>query len=43
MNLLVEFKNVFFTYQTGAENPVQALQGINLQIREGEFLSLIHI
>ncbi len=41
MDHLIEFKEVCFTYGTGTENPVQALKGINLQVKEGEFTAVI--
>ena len=41
MNLLVEFNNVFFSYQSASGKPVEALRGITLQIGKGEFLSII--
>ncbi|HOA36081.1 MAG TPA: energy-coupling factor transporter ATPase [Bacillota bacterium] len=41
MNLLVEFNNVFFSYQSASGKPVEALREITLQIGKGEFLSII--
>jgi len=41
LNLLVEFNNVFFSYQSASGKPVEALREITLQIGKGEFLSII--
>jgi energy-coupling factor transport system ATP-binding protein len=38
---LVEFRNVFFSYQSASAKPVEALRGISLQIGQGEFISII--
>ncbi len=40
MKPLIELKNVWKTYTMG-ENSVHALRGINLQIKQGEFLALM--
>jgi NitT/TauT family transport system ATP-binding protein len=41
MTDILEIKNVSKTYNAGGENPVKALDGVNLSIAEGEFVSII--
>lgn len=41
MEYLIEFKSVSFTYGSASSSPVHALRGIDLQIRDGEFLAVI--
>ncbi|MFW6138949.1 MAG: ATP-binding cassette domain-containing protein [Spirochaetota bacterium] len=38
---LIRIQNLFHTYQTGAQNPVPSLRGIDLSIDEGEYVALI--
>lgn len=41
MNHLIEFKEACFSYGAETENPVQALKGINLIIKRGEFTAIV--
>ena len=38
---ILEIKNVSKTYDAGGDNPVKALDGVDLNIAEGEFVSVI--
>ena len=41
LKFMININNISFTYQTTHKNPVKALDEINLQIREGEFIAMM--
>ena len=41
MSRILEISNVSKTYDVGSANPVQALDGVDLHVEEGEFVSVI--
>ena len=38
---ILEIKNVSKTYNAGSDSPVKALDGVDLNVAEGEFVSVI--
>ena len=38
---ILEIKNVSMTYNADSDNPVKALDGVDLNVAEGEFVSVL--
>ncbi|MCM1132366.1 MAG: energy-coupling factor transporter ATPase [Ruminococcus flavefaciens] len=41
MSNIIEIKDLHFSYEANSEKPVEILKGINLNIREGEFVAVL--
>lgn len=41
MSNIIEIKDLHFSYDSNGENPVEVLKGINLNIKEGEFVAVL--
>lgn len=41
MSNIIEIKDLHFSYDSNGENPVEVLKGINLDIKEGEFVAVL--
>ncbi|MDE6519632.1 MAG: energy-coupling factor transporter ATPase [Ruminococcus sp.] len=41
MGNIIEIKDLHFRYDSNGENPVEVLKGVNLNIKEGEFIAVL--